>query len=129
MAEVEPPDPITGVVRATSQTVFGIFHGLNDYPVEISRMIQSDKENARIRAISFALDSSKGVSGMVGTALRAPMDFTVNISQGFNNLPKVYGDSTVRPVENVTGFQSGAKAAGKVSCTILRQNPPFSYND
>ena len=41
------------------------------------------------------------------------MDFTLSLAQGFHNAPRLYGDKTVRPLEKVTGFRSGLKAAGK----------------
>jgi hypothetical protein len=43
------------------------------------------------------------------------MDITHNVARGFHNLPKMYGDDTVRPLEKVTDVQSGLQAAGKVS--------------
>lgn len=61
----------------------------------------------------FSKDSSKGVSGILGAALCAPMDITMNVSRGFNNLPKMYGDET-REVEKVVDISSGLQAAGKV---------------
>ena len=47
------------------------------------------------------------------------MDFTLGLARGFHNAPKLYGDDTVRPQEKVTDFQSGLKAAGKVSLIIF----------
>lgn len=44
--------------------------------------------------------------------LGAPMDLAESIAQGFHNVPRLYNDTTVRPKENVTGLQSGLKAAG-----------------
>jgi hypothetical protein len=88
--------------------------GIADYPIEISRMVKADKEVAPGLAKDFALDSGKGVSRIVGTGLKAPMDFTLNISKGFNNVPKIYGDDTVRKQQEVTGVASGLAAAGKV---------------
>jgi len=41
------------------------------------------------------------------------MDITHNVARGFHNLPKMYGDETVRPLEKVTDVQSGLQAAGK----------------
>lgn len=70
-------------------------------------------EERRNEIAEFAKNSNKGVSGIVGAALRAPMDITMNISKGFNNLPKMYGDET-REVEPVVGVSSGLQAAGKV---------------
>jgi len=45
--------------------------------------------------------SDKGVSRMIGTSLKAPMEFTLGVSRGFHNLPKMYGDE-VRKEEEVT---------------------------
>lgn len=58
---------------------------------------------------------AKGVARIVGAGLKSPMDFTLGIARGFHNAPKLYGDDTVRPQEKVTDFQSGLKAATKVS--------------
>jgi hypothetical protein len=41
------------------------------------------------------------------------MEITMNVSRGFHNLPKMYGDE-VREVERVVDVQSGLQAAGKV---------------
>lgn len=76
--------------------------------------MQADGDVAKGLATDFALDSNKGVSRIIGTGLRAPMDFTMNISRGFGNVPKLYGDDTVRPVEKVDGVLSGLEAGGKV---------------
>ena len=43
------------------------------------------------------------------------MEFALSLAQGFHNAPRLYGDSTVRKADKITGFQSGLKAAGKVS--------------
>lgn len=42
---------------------------------------------------------------------RAPMDLSLAIAQGFHNAPRLYGDTTVRKVERITGFHSGMRAA------------------
>lgn len=110
-----PSDPITGVFKSVHGTVGGIVQGIVDYPVEISKIVQADGDVAKGLAADFALDSNKGVSRIIGTGLRAPGDFTMNISRGFANAPKLYGDETVRPVEKVDGVVSGLEAAGKVS--------------
>lgn len=69
--------------------------------------------------LNSAVGASKGVSRVVGAGLKSPMDFTLGLARGFHNAPKLYGDDTVRPKEKVTGFQSGIKAAGKVSSPFL----------
>lgn len=108
-----PSDPISGVLTATHRTVVGVLGGVVDYPVAISRIATSDLASSKRHAASFALDSGKGISRIVGTGLKAPMEYTLGISQGFHNVPKLWGDKTVRDAEPVTGVRSGFKAAGK----------------
>ena len=62
-----------------------------------------------------AVGAAKGVQRIVAAGMKSPMDFTLGIARGFHNAPKLYGDDTVRPSPNVTDFQSGIKAATKVS--------------
>ncbi len=93
--------------------------GVADYPIEVTKMVKSDRDVAKNLATDFALDSGKGISRIVGTGLKAPMEFTSNISKGFNNVPKLYGDDTVRKDEKVTGLVSGLGAAGKVSQAVI----------
>jgi hypothetical protein len=90
--------------------------GVADYPIGISKMARARRDVVAGLATDFALDSGKGISRIVGTGLKAPMDLTVNISRGFGNVPRLYGDDTVRKEEKITGFASGLGAAGKVSC-------------
>jgi hypothetical protein len=47
------------------------------------------------------------------------MDITHNMARGFHNLPKMYGDETVRPLDKVTDVQSGLQAAGKVGLSFV----------
>ncbi|CAJ2510264.1 Uu.00g061640.m01.CDS01 [Anthostomella pinea] len=57
-------------------------------------------------------DVQEGV-GRSGRALvRAPVDLTLAIAQGFHNAPRLYGDETVRRPTRVTGIKSGLRAAG-----------------
>ena len=111
----EPTDPLSGAFSATHGILGGVINGLADYPVEATKMLKAGQPLAKGMAYNFALDSGKGVSGIVGTALKAPMDVTLGVAQGFGNLPKTYGDETVRKREQVTGIGSGLKVAGKVS--------------
>lgn len=99
--------------------------GVADYPIEITKMVKADKDVAPALAKDFALDSGKGISRIVGTGLKAPMDFTMGISKGFNNIPRLYQDDTVREPEKVTGVVSGLAAAGKVSGFLM--NPVSEY--
>ena len=69
--------------------------------------------------LETALDASKGVGKVVTAGIKSPMDFTMALASGFRNAPKLYGDDTLRPTSRVTGFQSGLKAAGKVSSNLI----------
>ncbi|PBP19002.1 CHIP6 protein [Diplocarpon rosae] len=110
--ESSPTDPISGAFAAAHSTIGGVVMGVADYPIEVTKMVKSDRDVARNLAADFALDSGKGISRIVGTGLKAPMDFTNNISKGFNNVPKLYGDDTVREDVKVTGLASGTQGFG-----------------
>ena len=59
--------------------------------------------------------SVKGFGRIVTPSMRAPMAFTLAMTQGAHNLPRAWGDKTVRPQDKITGVGSGLWAAGKVS--------------
>lgn len=71
---------------------------------------QQDQNNPMIEN---AMGTGKGVSRIVGAGFKSPMDFTMNLTRGFRNAPKLYGDDTVRKPEQVTDFKSGVRAATK----------------
>ncbi|PBP19786.1 CHIP6 protein [Diplocarpon rosae] len=110
--ESSPTDPISGAFAAAHSTIGGVVMGVADYPIEVTKMVKSDRDVARNLAADFALDSGKGISRIVGTGLKAPMELTNNISKGFNNVPKLYGDDTVREDVKVTGLASGTQGFG-----------------
>lgn len=111
--DIGPSDPISGVFSAANATVGGVVMGVIDYPLEISKMVREERSVAKGMAVDFALDSNKGISRIIGTGLKAPMEFTLGLSRGFHNAPKIYGDETVRKEERVAGVKSGLKAGGK----------------
>lgn len=63
--------------------------------------------------LQTATDTGKGVNRIVGAGLKSPMDFTLGLSKGFRNAPKLYGDESVRSQEKVTDLKSGLKVATK----------------
>ena len=88
---------------------------VGDYPLLLAKVLEAKEgDQAQQEIAEFAKDSGKGVTAIVGAGLKAPMDITHNVARGFHNLPKMYGDETVRPLEKVTDVQSGLQAAGKV---------------
>ena len=62
---------------------------------------------------SLTLATVQGLGRIVGTTCAAPLAFTLGMTQGFRNAPALYGDTTVRPVTDVTGWRSGIKTACK----------------
>ena len=60
-----------------------------------------------------ALGGAKAGYRIVSAAMKSPMDFTMSLAKGFHNAPKLYGDTTVRKSDKITGIGSGFKAAGK----------------
>jgi hypothetical protein len=70
--------------------------------------------NPKDRASSKAVEKVKrGGSIAAITVLRPPMDFILAIARGFHNMPKMYGDDTVRPQEKIIDFKSGVATAGR----------------
>ncbi len=111
-----PADPLSGGLSAVLGAVGTVAQRVADYPLLLAKVLEAKENGQAEREIAeFARDSVKGVTGIGGAVLKAPMDLTHNVARGFHNLPKMYGDETVRPLERVTDVQSGLQAAGKVS--------------
>ncbi|KAF2768855.1 UDP-Glycosyltransferase/glycogen phosphorylase [Teratosphaeria nubilosa] len=67
----------------------------------------------RDNPLNTALQTGQGLRKIAGAAFSSPMDFTMSLTKGFHNAPKLYGDETVRKPDQVTDFKSGLKAASK----------------
>ncbi|KAH8884185.1 putative glucosyl/glucuronosyl transferase [Thozetella sp. PMI_491] len=57
--------------------------------------------------------TSKGLGRFAKALVQSPMDLSMSFTKGFRNLPRHWGDDTVRPQAQVSDFKSGARAAGK----------------
>jgi UDP:flavonoid glycosyltransferase YjiC (YdhE family) len=55
----------------------------------------------------------KGLGRLAKAVIQCPMDISLSFTKGFHNLPKAWGDDTVRPQPQINDFVSGAKTAGK----------------
>lgn len=51
---------------------------------------------------------------LVNLIIWLPTDFSMSLSKGFHNAPKLWHDPMVKPTPKVIGVRSGFKAAGKV---------------
>ncbi|KAK9437780.1 glycosyltransferase family 1 protein [Metarhizium brunneum] len=67
--------------------------------------------------LGISLDATVGAGRSVGravsTGVKSPMNFCLGLAKGFRNIPRLYNDDTVRPIEKVTDLNSGIKIAGK----------------
>lgn len=63
--------------------------------------------------IEAAVGAGRSVGRVVGTGVKSPMNFCLGLAKGFRNVPRLYNDDTVRPVEKVTDISSGIRVAGK----------------
>lgn len=63
--------------------------------------------------MELAVNAGKGVSQIVETGMKTPMNFCLGLAKGFRNAPRLYNDDTVRKPEKVTDFVSGIRVAGK----------------
>ncbi|KAK5171319.1 uncharacterized protein LTR77_004463 [Saxophila tyrrhenica] len=78
-----------------------------------SRSAAAPESGAKPDYMDAALGTSKGVGRIIGAGFKSPMDFSMAVTKGFRNAPKLYGDDTVRKTEQVTDFRSGQKVAWK----------------
>lgn len=121
---------MSGGTIALLGSVGDAMKNIANIPTDVIRAIRSPPESQSIdqtledtstiptgkprdKASKAAIATSKNVGRVLETSLTAPMAFTLGMSQGFRNVPRLYGEKS-RPVDNVTGWQSGLKTAGKV---------------
>ena len=74
---------------------------------------QGSQGGSKDNYLDTAMGTSKGIQKILGAGFKSPMDFSMALSKGFHNAPKLYGDETVRKSDQVTDFRSGLKAASK----------------
>ncbi|KAF4624206.1 hypothetical protein G7Y89_g13965 [Cudoniella acicularis] len=71
------------------------------------------------RAYEAAHDTGNFVSSIMVTVAKTPVAFFYNLANGFHNAPSfLLNDHTVRRRDNITGFGSGVKVAGKKEFTL-----------
>lgn len=93
------PPPRSSVSRASSSQLKQAFTRRDSSPVGVG--------------IEAAVSTGKGVGRIVSTGVKSPMNFCLGCAKGFRNIPRLYNDDTVRPVEKVTDISSGIKVASK----------------
>ena len=111
-----PPSPASNknskLTANTPQAQMSSTQNDNSRPqLRTCRASGSSKDHDMLRQTSA--HTSKGFGRIVKAAVQAPMDISVSITKGFHNAPKLWGDDTVRPQEQVSDLKSGFKAIGK----------------
>jgi len=73
---------------------------------------EHNKQHKRSIPRDVAHGIKKSGSKIVRSSVRAPLDVSLAIAQGFHNAPRLYGDEVRHPMR-ITGLHSGMRAAGK----------------
>ncbi|KAG5996656.1 hypothetical protein E4U52_006097 [Claviceps spartinae] len=64
-------------------------------------------------SLDTTIAAGQSVGRVVSIGVKSPMNFCLGLAKGFRNIPRLYNDDTVRPIEKVTDLTSGIKLAGK----------------
>ena len=118
--ESGPWDPITGVVSSCLGMVGNMTKSLGDVPAAVSRANKARPIDGSVARGSLnvaqgtMVGTSKGVGRILLAGFRSPFEVMLMAARGFHNVPALYGDSSVRPHERITGVVSGFEAMGKV---------------
>ncbi|KAJ3486582.1 hypothetical protein NLG97_g6585 [Lecanicillium saksenae] len=103
-----PDTPPTGAQTPTRQ---------DDHHGPTSPRQSSLREEHASPGASFGMESAvgtaRGVNRIIEAGVKSPMNFCLGLAKGFRNMPRLYNDDLVRPVEKVTDLSSGIKVAGK----------------
>ena len=99
--------------------------GMADVPRSISKAknSESSKNGSVARAsaniaVGATVGTSKAVGKLMLAGFKSPFEVTLAAARGFHNVPKLYGDETVRKTKRITGIGSGLEVAGTVSLLL-----------
>ncbi|KFY00846.1 hypothetical protein O988_03085 [Pseudogymnoascus sp. VKM F-3808] len=79
----------------------------------VRSQVESSSGKDRDMLHHAGVHTNKGFGRIVKAAIQSPMTLSMGITEGFHNAPKLWGDDTVRPQQQVSDFKSGARAIGK----------------
>lgn len=105
----DTPPPSTGVRTPTVQRHS---HEVMSSPRQTSLPEENLSPGAGFNMES-AVGTARGVNRIIEAGVKSPMNFCLGLAKGFRNMPRLYNDDLVRPVEKVTDLSSGIKVAGK----------------
>lgn len=113
--DVTRPDSLLSPRETRSTSPAPSQDRLTPKPDDKARPQRSPSPAARSMEGQFerAMAAGDSVERVVSTGVKSPMNFCLGLAKGFRNMPRLYNDDTVRPVEKVTDLPSGIKVAGK----------------
>lgn len=79
----------------------------------VGQGISTSPDNASRIKLDAAIGASQNIERIVTTGVKSPMNFCLGLARGFRNVPRLYNDDTIRPVDKVTDLATGMKVAGK----------------
>ncbi|KAJ5765727.1 hypothetical protein N7520_005286 [Penicillium odoratum] len=115
---VGPRDPVSGVILAIVDSAGSAIKGFKYIGSSISRNFKTNSfapGDGNYFRDSRAGTCLKGIGLASSSLVRAPVHVGMALTQGLHNAPKIWGDRTVRSLQNVHDFPSGLKAGCKVS--------------
>ncbi|RTE81520.1 hypothetical protein BHE90_003977 [Fusarium euwallaceae] len=107
----KPTSPTTMESQESLGRVRGSLGSSSSASNVVSSSMSGEKDHDMLR--QSAAHTSKGLGQIVKAIVQGPMDISVSFTKGLHNVPKLLGDDTVRPQEQVSDFKSGARAAGR----------------
>jgi hypothetical protein len=123
VAPVESSDAISGRATPSSNADSSSVSGPSQGPLNPK---QDDPSLGRLRSRNGSglgqnqdmlrptgVHMTKGAGRFARAVVQGPVDISVNLTRGMHNIPKLWGDTTVRPQERVSDFRSGVKAVGR----------------
>jgi hypothetical protein len=138
-----PRDPISGGFTTACRAFYTMGLGIVEFPGETYKALQMpfgpSRQQSQASLPTTATEASRGqlrransgasksedmlrqsgahTSRGAGRALKAlvssPMELSVSLTKGLHNVPKLWGDDTVRPQERVSDFKTGMQALGR----------------
>lgn len=104
----EPPNgPSSSQIQASQQ--------LQGTPGDNNQVEQQESSNSHAAEVAknAAIQVGEGIGGIVGAAVKSPMNFSVGLAKGLKYAPRLYHDELIRQPDKIDSFSSGLKVAGK----------------
>ena len=103
--------PTTSNIGSSSMS--NVLQGQSSPSRARSRVHRSGSRKDHDMLRQSGVHTSKGLGRFAKALVQSPMEVSLSVGKGFHNLPKHWGDDTVRPQAQISDFMSAAKTAGK----------------